>query len=95
LPYPFAQLPTFAEFRVILEQEFGCEFKQEFQIINEVNDSYPVTYFERDMGGRVLDYVVVFPADINERMSLGLLRSIIQRLEIDPKRFGLTLDQFD
>jgi len=95
LPYPFAPLPTFAEFRRILIQEFGCEFKQEFQIINEVNDSYPVTFFERDMDGEVLTYVVVFPDDENERISLTLLRSILERLRIDPRRFGLELDHFE
>ena len=63
MPYPFAPLPTFAELRAILEQEFGCEFKKDDSIIVELGDSYPVTYFERDMGGEVLTCVVVAPKD--------------------------------
>lgn len=96
MPYPFAPLPTFAELKRILEQEFGCEFKQDFLIFNEVSrDTYSITYFERDMGGEVLDCVVIFPDDENERVQLTLLRSIIHRLQLDPRRFGLELDNFE
>jgi hypothetical protein len=96
LPYPFAPLPTFAELKRILEQEFGCEFKQDVLILNLVNNqTYSITYFERDMGGEVLDCVVIFPEDENERVLLTLLRSIIHRLRLDPRRFGLDLDTFE
>ncbi len=96
MPYPFAPLPTFAELKEILEHEFGCEFKQDLQILNIVNDHiYSITYFERDMGGEILDCVVIFPEDENERVQLTLLRSIIHRLRLDPHRFGLDLDNFE
>ena len=95
MPYPFAPLPTFAELRAILEQEFGCEFKKDDSIIVELGDSYPVTYFERDMGGEVLTCVVVAPKDKRQRIELDFLRSIVERLQLDPARFGLDLDSFD
>ena len=96
MPYPFAPLPTFAELKTILEQEFGCEFKHDLRVLDEVkNHIYSITYFERDMGGEVLDCVVIFPDDENERVQLTLLRSIIHRLRLDPRRFGLDLDNFE
>ncbi|HET6892733.1 MAG TPA: hypothetical protein VFH31_16635 [Pyrinomonadaceae bacterium] len=96
MPYPFAPLPTFAELKRILEEEFGCDFKQDLLIFNERSqDTYSITYFERDMGGEVLDCVVIFPEDENERLQLTLLRSIIHSLKLDPGRFGLDLDNFE
>ena len=58
-------------------------------------DSYPVTYFERDLDGRVLECVVIFPADALERVQLTNLRYIISRLELDPTVFGLDPRSFD
>jgi hypothetical protein len=96
LPYPFAPLPTFAELKRILEEEFGCEFKQDLLILNELNhNTYSITYFERDMAGELLDCVVIFPEDEDERVQLTVLRSVIHRLRLDPRRFGLDLDSFD
>ena len=96
MPYPFAPLPTFAELKRILEQEFGCEFKKDLLILDLIrNYAYSVTYFERDMSGEILDCVVLFPEDENERVQLTLLRSIIHRLWLDPSRFGLDLDDFE
>ncbi len=95
MPYPHSQRPTFPELRSILEDEYGCEFKTYFNIINELNVSYPVTYFEREMAEETLTYVVVFPEDEDERIELSFLRSICARLRIDPGRFGLTLDYLE
>ena len=92
---PFAQLPTYLELRCILEDEFGCEFKQDVQVLDELNDSYTVTYFERDLDGRVLECVVIFPTDELERVQLTNLRYIISRLELDPTVFGLDPHSFD
>jgi len=92
---PFAQLPTYLELRCILEDEFGCEFKQDVQVLDELNDSYTVTYFERDLAGRVLECVVIFPTDELERVQLTNLRYIISRLELDPTVFGLDPRSFD
>lgn len=96
MPYPFAPLPTFRELKSILEEEFGCEFKEDLTILDVAkNYAYSVTYFERDMGGDILDCVVLFPEDESERVQLTLLQVIIQRLRLDPRRFGLELDDFE
>ena len=96
MPYPFAPLPTFWELKSILEQEFGCEFKEDLTILDvDKNYAYSVTYFERDMGGEILDCVVLFPEDENERVQLTLLHSVIHRLRLDPRRFGLDLVDFE
>lgn len=92
---PFAQLPTYLELRCILEDEFGCEFKEDLTVIDELHDSYAVTYFERDLGGRVLECVVIFPEDETERVQLTNLRHIIGRLELDPTVFDLDPRSFD
>lgn len=95
MPYPFSQLPTFAELQSILENDFGCEFKRDLNFVNQDGDFYTVTYFERVIGNEILDCVVVFPEDESERIKLDFLRHIISRLRIDPARFGLDLDYFD
>lgn len=96
MPYPFAPLPTFRELKSILEQEFGCEFKEDVLILDLIhNYAYSVTYFERDMAGEILDCIVLFPEDENERVQLTLLQNIIYRLRLDPRRFGLDLDNFE
>ena len=96
MPYPFAPLPTFRELKTILEEEFGCEFKKDLVILDLIrNYVYSVTYFERDMGGEILNCVVLFPDDENERVQLMLLQNIIRRLRLDPRRFGLDLDDFE
>ena len=92
---PFAQLPTYLELRCILEDELGCEFKEDIKVLDELNDSYPVTYFERDLGGRILECVVIFPEDELERVQLTNLRHIIARSELDPTVFGLDPHDFD
>lgn len=92
---PFAQLPTYIELRCILEDQFGCEFKEDIQVIDELNDSYAVTYFERDLSGRILECVVIFPEDHTERVQLTNLRYIIARLELDPTVFDLDSHSFD
>lgn len=93
MPVPFAQLPTFAELKSILTSEYGCEYKEITVHLNEVNDSYPVPYFERRMAdGSVLQCTVVFPEDETERVALSHLRSICRRLRIPPIRFNLNLE---
>ena len=91
--YPFSPRPYFIEFKQILCDEFGCEFK-----ILEVNldrtTFYTVPNFERDLGGRILTAVVNF--EDNDRVEFSDIRRICRALEIPVSRFGLTLsDWFD
>lgn len=95
MPYPQSQRPTFAELRSVLEDEYGCEFKTHFNILNELQVSYPVRYFKREMAEETLTCVVIFPEDEDERIELSFLRSICVRLRVDPGRFGLTLDYLE
>jgi len=95
LPYPFAPLPTFAELCQILQDEFGCELKTHETLVLNIGDSYPVTYLERDMDGEILTVSIVLPENRQERIELDFLRSITQRLRLDPSRFGLDLDIFE
>jgi hypothetical protein len=89
LPFPFTYLPTFAELKFILVREYGCEFKSDMVLVDELNDSYPLTYFERTVEGEVLDFAIVIPADEEERIAPSFLRSICVRLKIPLVRFHL------
>lgn len=90
MPFPFSQLPTFAELKTILAREFACQFKSEEVRIEVLNDSYFIHYFDRVVGGRVLSHSVVID-DEGERITPTLLRSICENLEIPLDRFGLEL----
>lgn len=88
MPVPSSPFPTYIELRCLLEDELGCEFKEENEIV--INDSYSVTYFERDMGSELLSCIVIYPEDENEHVEADFLRHIIRRLRLDPTVFGLT-----
>ena len=94
MAYPFTQAPTLAEFKSILESEYQARFLEGPQLENkEDGDTYSITYFEREVEGEILQYAVVFDEgdETETRVALHLVRSICQRLKIDPARFGFTL----
>jgi len=76
----------------MLTSKYGCEFREISVHLDGVSDSYPVPYFERKMGDKILQCVVVFPNDETERVALTNLRSICVRLEIPLADFHLDID---
>lgn len=90
MPYPMIQWPTFTDFRDRLIKEAGCKYLQlpASVAINE-GDPNPVFYFERDFEGEVRRYVVAIPD--GERLAPSTIRSICNRLGVDPAMFGLEL----
>jgi hypothetical protein len=92
LPYPFAQCPTLAEFKRILEQDFDARFLEGPEF-NSNDGPCRITYFERTVDGEVIQYSVYFEDGNNDdlRIDLHLVRSICTRLKINPARFGLNL----
>lgn len=93
MTYPFAPQPHISEFRTILEQEFGCEFKRETFPIGE-GVSFEFVYIERNMTGRILTYPF-YEYDEDMRVHPLLLKSICRHLELDCSCFGLTLTDLE
>lgn len=92
MPYPFVKLPTFGEFRAVLEEEFDCEYKQLDQMSYEdpQGAKHPIFYIERKVGQEV--YLAAVDVRDNDVVQLTLLRSICGRLRIRLERFGLHLE---
>jgi hypothetical protein len=91
--YPFSQRPLFSEFKLILEEQYECDYK----VLPCTTDPPlldSVSYFERDTAGRKLRAVAIF-AD-HERMEFSDIRRICRQLEVPTQAFGLILeDWFD
>lgn len=88
MAYPFAQCPTFREFKNILEKEFGCQFKQKNMLKN--GEPYTILYFERSFDGSIIQCSIDSYND-EDRIAFPVIRSVCRRLKIDPAYFGLTL----
>jgi hypothetical protein len=91
LPFPFSRLPSFIDLKLILINKYECAFKSDLVLVDHVKDSYPVTYFEREVEDSVYTFVVVFPEDEEEIVGPTLLRSICTGLKIPLEEFGLEL----
>jgi hypothetical protein len=92
MPYPFVKLPTFAEFRAILEAEFHCQYKQLDQVSYEdpQGTKHPIFYFERKVESAT--YLAAVDIPDTSIVQLTMLRSVCARLRIRLERFGLHLD---
>jgi len=95
VPYPPpGAAPHISEFKKVLEEEFGCEFKHvRFELGDgEVFDHH---YIERDMGGGT---PLVYPIDNYDedmRVHGHLLLSICQYFQLDCSRWGITLTHWE
>jgi hypothetical protein len=88
---PYA--PHISEFKQVLEQEFGCEFKRETLELGE-GSSWEFVFIERDMAGEIL----VYPFDdYKDDMHVHglLLLSICKYLRLDCSRWGITLSDWE
>lgn len=88
MAYPFAQCPTFREFKGALEKEFACKFKQ--KNIRKNGDPFTICYFERTIDGNIVRCSIDCYDD-EVRIGFAVIRSVCKRLKIDPAHFGLTL----
>jgi hypothetical protein len=90
MAYPMMPWPTFADFRARLVAEFGCTYKElPGQLSVNGCDPETVCYLERKVEDEMRRYAVVLKDD--ERVAPSVIRSICARLELDPRKFGLTL----
>jgi hypothetical protein len=82
--------PHISEFKKVLIEEFGCEFKTE---IVEFGPSYSQEFvrIERDMDGEILEYPF-YTYEETMRVHGALLLSICKHLRLDCSRWGVTLD---
>lgn len=87
--YPFVQFPTFREFRERLENEYNCSFESLERTINN-GEIITIFFFVRIIGDRQLRCSIQNFND-DDRIKPSVLRSICERLEIDPIVFGFTL----
>ena len=91
--YPPGPAPHISEFKRVLTEEFGCEFKHDrFDFGDGVIFDY--TYIERDMGEERRMYPIT---DYQEDMMVhGLfLLSICRYFQLDCSRWGVTLRYLD
>jgi hypothetical protein len=87
MAYPFGSWPTWAEIIHTLGT-LGVSFKNEqIQISNK---KIRAQYFEHKMDGAVIRCEVSF-TDSNERLTPEMIRYICNRLQINPRLFGLHL----
>ena len=89
MPYPFAPLLTFSEFRKIVEENSDCEYKS---LPINVGESSPEIfhYLEREVNGEMIQCVVFLKDD--EVMFWSVIRSTCARLGIDPRDLDIGLD---
>lgn len=90
MAYPFMPFPTFADFKARLETEFGCRFVIGDDLCDGDGDSQPITYFEREVDGKVVRCVVSVAGE-ETRVATLFIRNVCKRLKIAPKEFGLEL----
>ncbi len=92
MPYPhFA--PHISEFKKVLKEEFGCEFKRT-KIELERGILWEFIYIERLWQGATIVYPFDDYAD-DMRVHGLLLLSICHRLVLDCSRWGVTLSDYD
>lgn len=85
--------PLISEFKRVLEQEYGCEFKHDKF---ELGDSFVFDYhyIEREVGGERLVYPIDDYRD-DMRVHGLLLLSICKYLRLDCTRWGVTLTHWE
>jgi len=88
LAYPFIPLPSFDEFILKLKKKYKCEYKTFSIKLN--GKTVKIEYFERSYYKKKIKCVVSIE-NKNDIIPPTLLRSICNRLKIDPKDFGLHL----
>lgn len=88
---PYA--PHIAEFKKVLEEEFGCEFKRT-KLGLEKDISWEFVFIEREWKGEPLIYPFTDYAD-DMRVHGLLLLSICHHLVLDCSRWGVTLSDYD
>lgn len=88
MPYPLAKLPTFSEFKSKLEQEQCVFLDCAGHLRSPDGETYPITCIERTVDGETLTYVIVVD---DPDITWHLVRSVCERLKIDPATFGLEL----
>ena len=82
MPYPMAPMPSFAEFRQKLENEFGCEYKTlPEKLVDDKGQEHDVCYFQRVVGDEKRTCAVPID-DQGEMMTPSMIRNICERLEI-------------
>jgi hypothetical protein len=92
MPYPLIHYPTFAEFIARLTSEFKCQLGTLASPITDGDgESHAIHYLERVVDDQTIRCVIHIE-DSDECITLSLLRSVLARLKIDPKLFGLSLD---
>ena len=87
MAYPLIQCPTLAEIIHTLGT-LGVTFKtEEFRVSSR---KIKAQYFEHKMDGVTMRCEVCF-TDITERLTPNMIRYICNRLQINPRLFGLHL----
>lgn len=92
MAYPLNQMPTFRELRERLEKTYGCQFIHGLATVHQQDGtSFSVACFVRSVEGKKRRCAISFE-DWDDRINVEVLRSICQRLKIDPADFDLHLD---
>jgi hypothetical protein len=90
LPHPLAYAQTVAELKDHLRTDYNCEFKTVVVKDEQNGDDFTSTYFERIVDGKTYTCAVFFENE-TERPLWSVVRSICNRLKIDPAVFGIQL----
>jgi hypothetical protein len=90
LSYPFFPALTFKEFRAKLEKEYDCTFKASPSPIIVNNVTCTISYVERPVNGKILQYSINDFVD-EDMVAPSVIRSVCRRLKIDTADFGLDL----
>ena len=88
MSYPFTKSPTYKEFISSLEANFNCRVSKSVVKVND--SSHTIQFIERDIDGKTVRYSISI-ADDEEMVTFAVMRSVCNRLNIDPAEFGLTL----
>jgi hypothetical protein len=93
MAYPFIQYPTFNELiGRLTSTEFNCTLEtMDLPMTDKYGEGHSIHYLRRVIDNLEYTYVLHI-CDIEDRLTPSLLRSIIARLKLDPKAFGLVLD---
>lgn len=89
MAYPAHPLPTFAEFKTKLAEDYNVEYIEGCQIQKDGSDDpHSVWYFKRHIDGEDRTYVFHNPGD-EVLVSYYSIRSICKHFDIDVAKDGL------
>jgi hypothetical protein len=77
---------TFARFKAELAKQ-GCAFRQGSQISDSAGNSHTITYLQRTVDGKDLEYAILL--EDKDQIEAEAIRTVCRHLNFDPREFGL------